>query len=45
MYSGYGTVFNGTGSWSFRNDYAKNVVIVGVDNGSSYRTDNHKNIF
>ena len=42
-YSGYGIVFDGTGSWSFSNGFAKNVVIFGVDNTSSSHTDNCKN--
>ena len=34
MYIGYGMAFDGTGSWSFGNDFARNVVIFGVDNSS-----------
>ena len=30
--SGYGIAFDGKGSWSFNNDFAKNVIIFGVDN-------------
>ena len=37
--------FDSTGSWSFGNDFAKNVVIFGVDNSSSCHADNHKNNF
>ena len=33
------------GSWSFNNDFARNVVIFGVDNGSSSHSDNRKNNF
>ena len=31
VYSGYGITFDGAGSFNFGNDYARNVVIVGVD--------------
>lgn len=30
------------GSWSFGNDFAKNIVIFGLDNNSSIRTDNYE---
>ena len=40
--NGRGTVFNGEGSWSFDNDFARNVVIFGVDNNSSSDTDDGK---
>ena len=33
------------GSWSFGNDFARNVVIFSVDNSSSSHTDNRKNNF
>ena len=33
---------DGKGEWSFGNDYARNVVIFGVDNSSSCQTDNQK---
>ena len=45
LYSGYGTALNGKGEWSFGNDYARNVVIFGVDISSSSHTDNQKNEF
>ena len=45
MYSGYRTTFDSSGSWSFNNDYARNVIISGVDNASSSHSDNRKNIF
>ena len=45
VYSGYGIAFNGAGSWSFGNDFARNVLIFGVDNSSSSHEDNHKNNF
>ena len=38
-YSGYGIVLASTGSWSFNNDFAKNVIIFGVDNSSSSYSD------
>ena len=31
------------GSWSFDNDFARNIIIFGVDNSSSSRSDNRKN--
>ena len=37
--------FDGEGEWICGNDYAKNVVIIGVDNSSSSHTDNRKNNF
>ena len=40
-YSGYGIAFDGKGSWSFGNDFAR-IVIFGVDNTSSSHSDNHK---
>ena len=33
------------GEWSFGNDYARNVIIFGVDNSSSSPADNIKNNF
>ena len=33
------------GEWSFGNDYARNVTIFSVDNDSSSRPNNPKNIF
>ena len=41
VYSGYGILFDGKGSWSFGNDYAKNVVNFGVDNSSSSYTSSY----
>ena len=35
--------FDGACSWSFDNEFAKNVVILGVDNSSSSHKDSHKN--
>ena len=46
IYNGYGIAFDGNGTWSFGNGYARNVVIFGVDNNSSsFHTDNLKNNF
>ena len=45
MYSGYGVAFDDAGSWSFSNDIARNVLTFGVDNSSTFHTDNLKNIF
>ena len=45
VYSGYGITFDSAGSWSFGNDFARNVIIFGVDNSQSSHADNHKNIF
>ena len=33
------------GSWRYGNDFARNVVICGTDNSSSFHTDNSKNSF
>ena len=40
--SGYRIAFDGLGSWSFGNDFARNVVIFGVDNSSSSHADNYR---
>ena len=45
IYGGYEILFDGAGTWSFVNDFAKNVVIFGIDNSSSSHTDNRKNNF
>ena len=45
IYNGWEKEFDGKGSWSFGNDFARNVVIFGVDNSSSSHTDNRKNDF
>ena len=37
--------FDGEGSWSFGNDFARNAVIFGVHNSSSSHTNNPKNNF
>ena len=45
IYSGYGITFDGASSWSFGINFARNVVIFGVDNSVSSLTDNCKNNF
>ena len=45
VYSGNRITFASAGSWSFDNDFPRNVIIFGVDNSSSSHTDNHKNNF
>ena len=45
IYSGYGITFDSGGSRSFDDDFARNVVIFGVDNSSSSHSDNRKNNF
>ena len=40
VYRGYGK-----SSWSFNDDFSRNVIIFGVDNSSSCHTDNLKNDF
>ena len=39
VYSGYGIAFDGEIEWSFDNDYARNIIIFGVDNSSSSHAD------
>ena len=43
VYSGYGIILDSTGSWTFDNDFAGNVINFGVDNSSLSKNDNHKN--
>ena len=45
LYSGYGTAFDGAGSWNFGNGNTGNVIIFGANNSSSSHTDNRKNNF
>ena len=45
VYSRYGITFDIDSSWSFDNDFARNVTIVGVANSSSSHSDNLKNNF
>ena len=42
-YSGYRIAFDGKGEWRFGNDFAKNVITLGVDNSLSSHTDSLKN--
>ena len=43
--SSYGIAFDGAGPWIFVNDFARNVVIFGVNNSSSSHSENCKIIF
>ena len=45
VYGGYGIAFDGAGSLSFGNSFARNNVICGVDISSPSHADNHKNNF
>ena len=45
VYSGYGITFDSAGSWSFDNEFARNVIIFGADNSLSSHSDNRKNNF
>ena len=45
VYSEYVMTFDSAGSWSFDNDFTRNVIIFGVDNSSSSHFDNRKNDF
>ena len=45
VYSGCGITFESTGSWSFDNDFARNVIIFGVDNSLSCHSNNRQNNF
>ena len=45
MYSGYGTAFDGAGSWSFSIDFPRSVVIFDVNKRLSSLTDNRENNF
>ena len=45
VYSGYRIAFDGKSSWNFCNEFARKVIIFGVDNSSSSHTDNPKNNF
>ena len=45
LYSGYGIAFDWKGSWSFNDEFARNVIIFGVDNSSSSQTDSLKHDF
>ena len=43
VYSSYRITFDIKDSWNFGNDIEENFVIFGIDNNSSYRSDNGKN--
>ena len=45
VYSRYGIRFDSGGPWSFDNDFAWNVVILGVDNSSSSHSEDQKDNF
>ena len=45
MYSGYEIAFDGKGSLSFNDGFARNVTILGVDNSSSSHTENVTSAF
>ena len=45
VYSGYVIAVDRRDEWSFGSNYAKNIIISGVDNSSSSHTDNLTNIF
>ena len=45
MYYDYGIAFDDAASWSFNNGFARNGIIFGVDNSSSFHDDNLKAIF
>ena len=45
MYSGYEIAFDGLGSWSFGNDFARNFITYSVNISLSSHGENHKNIF
>ena len=44
-YNGRGIAFDGEGSRSFGNDFARNAIIIGVDHSLSSHTDSRKNNF
>ena len=44
VFSDYDIALNRAGKWRF-DDFARNVVIFGVDNSSSIHTENRKNSF
>ena len=45
MYSGYGRAFDGVGSCSFGNGFAKNIVSFGFGNSLLFHVENCKNKF
>ena len=44
-YSGYGVKLDSASSWSFSNEFVRNVMIFGVDDSSSSCFDNRKKDF
>ena len=44
-YNDWGITFDWDVSWSFNNDFARNIVIFGVDKSTSFYTDNGNNNF
>ena len=45
VYNSYETASYGTALWNFGNDFARNIIISGVENSSSSHAYNCKNIF
>ena len=45
VYSGNGIAFDGAGSWSFGDDFAKNVIVFDSDNSPSSHTNTSKSVF
>ena len=45
VHGGYRITFGSAGSWDSGIDFARNVVVSGVDNSSSSHSDNQKNNF
>ena len=45
IYNGWGIAFDGEGSWGLSKDFARIVLIFGVDNTFSFHTDNQENNF
>ena len=45
VYSRYGIKLDSASSWNFSNDFARNVMIFGVDDSSSSCSDNRKKDF
>ena len=45
IYSGNGIAFDGAGSWSFGDDFAKDVIVFDGDSSPSSYTNNSKSVF
>ena len=45
VYSGNGIAFDEVGSWSFGDDFAKNVIVFDGDNSPSSHTNTSKSVF